>query len=349
MQNLIRKAARQKAKIRLGFSSVSGGGKTLSALLVAFGLVGDWSKIGVIDTENESADLYVGKTMPDGTVIGEFLTLPLKAPYTPERYIEGFNAFVSAGVEIIITDSITHEWDGKGGCLDIVQALGGQYAQWAKVTPRHQDFIDAIVQSPVHMFTTVRRKQDYEMSKGENGKATVTKLGLKEVTRDGFEYELTANLEIESNHYATASKDRTGLFAGRPPFLPSVETGKMLKAWCESGAEPLPPTSRSAPQAKETLTQEHAQWGAVTDALLNKGYTVTQVKLKYTVEPEVEAVLNAVVLARAPKAASPAAQPATPQPVTQHQIHQANASYVPPAGSVLSPDGSRATAKAKPF
>jgi hypothetical protein len=336
MQNLIRKAARQKAKIRLGFSSVSGGGKTLSALLVAFGLVGDWSKIGVIDTENESADLYVGKTMPDGTVIGEFLTLPLKAPYTPERYIEAFNAFVAAGVELIITDSITHEWDGKGGCLDIVQALGGQYAQWAKVTPRHQDFIDAIVQSPVHMFTTVRRKQDYEMSKGENGKATVTKLGLKEVTRDGFEYELTANLEIESNHYANASKDRTGLFAGRPAFLPSVETGKMLKAWCESGAEPLPPAKHATP-VKETLTQDHAQWPAVTDALLNKGYTVAQVKGKYNVEPDVEAVLNAVVLARAPK---PAAAPATQAQVTQQQVHQANAAYVPPTNG---------TPKAKPF
>jgi len=325
MQDLIRKAARQKAKIRLGFSSVSGGGKTLSALLVAFGLVGDWSKIGVVDTENESADLYVGKAMPDGTVIGEFLTLPLKAPYTPERYIEAFNAFIAAGVELIITDSITHEWDGKGGCLDIVQALGGQYAQWAKVTPRHQDFIDSIVQSPVHMFTTVRRKQDYEMTKGDNGKATVTKLGLKEVTRDGFEYELTANLEIEANHYATASKDRTGLFAGKPAFMPSVETGKLLKAWCESGADPIPVQRIQGPT--EFLTQSHPSWANVTDALLNKGYSVAQVKSKYLLAPDVEAVLNAIILARAP---TPASAP-TQQPAATSAPQSMPSSTAPPA------------------
>ncbi|HZF99901.1 MAG TPA: hypothetical protein VEY71_02815, partial [Chitinophagales bacterium] len=58
---------------------------------------------------------------------------------------------------------------------------------------------------------------------------------LKEVTREGFEYELTANLEINQNHLATASKDRTGLFANQVPFVPSAATGKMILDWCESG------------------------------------------------------------------------------------------------------------------
>ena len=54
----LRKATRKKAKIRLGLSAVSGGGKTYSALLIAYGITGDWSKIAVIDSENNSADLY---------------------------------------------------------------------------------------------------------------------------------------------------------------------------------------------------------------------------------------------------------------------------------------------------
>ena len=225
----LRKASRKKAKIRLGLSAVSGGGKTYTSLLIAFGLTGEWSKIAVIDTENNSADLY--------SHFGEYNVLPLSAPYTPERYIEAIKACESAGMDCIIIDSITHEWDGKGGCLEIVDKLGGKYQDWGKVTPRHQAFIDAILQSPVHIITTVRRKQDYEMTKDNGGKVKVEKAGLKEVTREGFEYELTANLELSHNHLASASKDRTGLFAGKPEFTPTIETGIMLRKWCESGID----------------------------------------------------------------------------------------------------------------
>src|SRR3954468_23769560 len=163
----LRKATRKKAKIRLGLSAVSGGGKTYSAILVAKGLCGDLKKVAGIDTENGSADLYAH--------LGDFNVLPLTAPFSPERYIEAIHACEKAGMEVIIVDSISHEWDGKGGCLEIVGQLGGKYQDWAKVTPRHQAFIDAIVQCPVHIITTVRRKQDYEMVKDGNGKIKVEK------------------------------------------------------------------------------------------------------------------------------------------------------------------------------
>lgn len=226
----LRKATRQKAKIRLGLSAVSGGGKTYSAILIAKGLCGDLTKVAVIDTENNSADLYAH--------LGDYNVLPLAPPYAPERYIDAIKACESSGMEVIIIDSITHEWDGKGGCLEIQESLGGKYQDWAKVTPRHQAFIEAIVSSKCHIITTVRRKQDYEMSKDSNGKVKVEKAGLKEVTREGFEYELTANLELDTRHNATASKDRTGLFMGKPSFTPSEETGKMIAEWCESGVDP---------------------------------------------------------------------------------------------------------------
>jgi len=140
-------------------------------------------------------------------------------------------------MEVIIIDSITHEWDGKGGCLEIVEKLGGRYQDWGKVTPRHQTFIDAILSSRCHIITTVRRKQDYEMTKDKDGKVKVEKAGLKEVTREGFEYELTVNLELDVKHNATASKDRTGLFIDKPAFVPSVETGKLIRQWCDSGVD----------------------------------------------------------------------------------------------------------------
>jgi hypothetical protein len=225
----LRKATRKKAKIRLGLSAVSGGGKTYSAILVAKGLCGDLSKVAIIDTENGSADLYAH--------LGDYNVLPLTAPFAPERYIEAIRACEKAGMEVIIVDSISHEWDGKGGCLEIVEQLGGKYQDWAKVTPRHQAFLDAIIHSSAHIITTVRRKQDYEMTKDNNGKVKIEKGGLKEITREGFEYELTINLEMDTSHNATASKDRTGLFMNKPAFVPSEKTGEIIAQWCEQGEE----------------------------------------------------------------------------------------------------------------
>jgi len=228
MSNL-RKATRTKAKIRLGLSAVSGGGKTYSALLIAYGICKDWDKIAIIDTENNSADLY--------SDLGDYNVLELSAPYSPERYIAAIKDCENAGMEVIIIDSITHEWDGKGGCLQIQEQLGGKYQDWAKVTPRHQAFLDSILQSKCHIITTVRRKQDYEMSKSGDGKLKVEKAGLKEITREGFEYELTLNLELDVRHNATASKDRTGLFIDKPAFIPSIQTGEMIADWCNTGEE----------------------------------------------------------------------------------------------------------------
>ena len=225
---MLRQATRTKAKIRLGLSAVSGGGKTYSAILIAKGLSsGDLSKVAIIDTENGSADLYAH--------MGNYNVLTLNAPFSPERYIDAIKTCEDAGMNVIIIDSITHEWDGKGGCLQIQEQLGGKYQDWAKVTPRHQAFIDAILQSKCHVITTVRRKQDYEMTKDAGGKMKVEKAGLKEVTREGFEYELTANIELDIRHNATALKDRTGLFMDQPQFIPSEETGKKLLEWCENG------------------------------------------------------------------------------------------------------------------
>lgn len=228
---MLRQASRQKAKIRLGLSAVSGGGKTYSALLIAKGLSkGDFSKVAIIDTENGSADLY--------SHLGNYNVFTLKAPFSPERYIEAINICQNSGMEVIIVDSITHEWDGVGGVLSIADSMtGNSYTNWGKITPRHNAFIQAILQSNCHMITTVRRKQDYEMTTNSQGKLVPQKVGLKEVTREGFEYELTLNLELDTKHNASCSKDRTGLFAGKPDFIPTEETGKLLLNWCESGSE----------------------------------------------------------------------------------------------------------------
>ena len=228
----IKKAQKRKVKLKIGMSGASGFGKTYSALLLAYGMVNDWSKIVVIDTENRSASLY--------SDLGEYSTLELAAPFTPERYIEAIKECEKAGFEVIIVDSITHEWDGKGGCLEIVESLGGRYQDWAKVTPRHNEFIQTILQINCHVITSVRRKQDYDMVKNDNGKFSVQKVGMKEVTRDGFEYELTVNFEfLNDKHFVKAGKDRTGLFADKPEHVITKETGKKLIDWANTGFDEI--------------------------------------------------------------------------------------------------------------
>lgn len=247
----LRKAQKSKSKLKVGLAGTSGSGKTYSALLLASGMT-DWNKICVIDTENGSADLYEG--------LGEYNVITLKAPFSPERYIEAIKTAEEAGMEVVIVDSITHEWDGEGGCLEIVDKLGGRYQDWAKVTPRHQKFIQAILQSSCHVLTTVRKKQDYAMTQDTNGRLKVEKKGLKEITREGFEYELTLSFDLSQNHLANTSKDRTGLFMDKPEFQITAETGKILKNWAEKGIEPEP----VAKVQSETEQHEVAQAEQVT-------------------------------------------------------------------------------------
>lgn len=220
------KASNKDLKLRIGFSGASGFGKTMSSLLLAFGLTNDWSKIAVIDTEGGSSNLYSG--------LGPYRVLKLSAPYSPENYIKAIKACENASVEVIIIDSITHEWKGIGGCLDIHRKYGGRFQDWGKVTPEHLKFIEAIQKSTCHVFTTVRRKIEYVLDTNHNGKLMVKKLGTKEETRNGFEYELTLNFEfINQQHLVKATKDRTGLFLNKPEFVINKATGKKLKQWLE--------------------------------------------------------------------------------------------------------------------
>jgi len=223
----LRHATRKQAKIKLALQGPSGSGKTFSALQMAFGLTNDWNKIAVIDTENHSADLYAH--------LGSYNVLPLEKPFSPERYIEAIELCEKAGMEVIILDSITHEWDGSGGILDIHQAMtGNSFTNWSKVTPRHNAFVQKFLQSRCHIIATIRTKQDYVLSE-KNGKMVPEKVGLKAVTREGMDFEFTLVFDLDIKHMASASKDRTGLFMDKPDALITLETGQKILKWCTQG------------------------------------------------------------------------------------------------------------------
>ena len=220
----LRQAERKLARIKMGLLGPSGSGKTFGALQIAYGLTGDWSKIVVIDTENHSADLYAH--------LGKYNVIGLGVPFTPERYIEAITLCEESGMEVIIIDSISHEWEGEFGILAIHSAMqGNSFTNWNKITPRHNAFVQRILQSNCHVISTIRCKQDYVISE-KNGKMVPEKVGLKGVTRNDLDYEFTLVLNIDIQHNAKASKDRTGIFMDKPEFVITPETGKTISKWC---------------------------------------------------------------------------------------------------------------------
>lgn len=229
------KAERKKSKLRLALTGPSGSGKTRGALMIAKGIGG---KTAVIDTEKGSASLY--------SDLMDFDVLELDPPYAPARFIQAIQSAESAGFQTLIIDSVTHEWNGKGGCLELVDEIarakyrGNSWSAWNEVTPRHREFIDSLLRSPLHIIVTMRSKTETAQTE-ENGRKKIVKLGMKAEQRDGVEYEFTTVLDlIHDGYYAVASKDRTGLFSGKDAKKITEDTGKELLAWLDSGVLILP-------------------------------------------------------------------------------------------------------------
>jgi len=242
------KAKKEQLKAKVCMDGGSGSGKTYSALVLGTALASG-GKIALLDTENRSASLYADKF--------DFDVMDLTAPFTPEKYIAGIKEAEKEGYSVIIIDSITHEWSGKGGCLELVDGITqgssskNSYVAWGKVTPRHNDFISAILNSPCHIISTVRVKMGYETDRNSQGKTTVTKVGMQPITREGFEYENTVVFSLNQNHIANCTKDRTRLFDGKD-FMITPEIGYELLNWLNSG---------TAPQPKQTAEKKLSSFG----------------------------------------------------------------------------------------
>ena len=227
-----KKASRQNRLLRALLEGPSGSGKTKGALLLAHGIAERMGSTGgegiyLLDTENDSAALYANE-LP-------FMTCTLKDDFRPENYI-GLIQSVPSDCKVLIIDSMSHEWVGPGGCLQIHSAMpGNSFVNWGKVGERHAKFVHAILNAPYHIICTCRSKTTY-VQNDEGGKKTVTKAGMEPQQRDGFDYEVDVVLTLQQgNHYAIATKNRTSLWQGEIPFLVTKEEGARLYDWLHDG------------------------------------------------------------------------------------------------------------------
>lgn len=221
------KAKKEKIWTKILLGGSSGSGKTYSALRLATGLAKKCgSGIAAIDTEAGRIRYYANEF--------DFSDMQLTEPFTPEKYIEAINDAVDSGFKVLIIDSISHEWNY---CVDIHDKMpGNSWTNWSKVTPRHDAFMEKILQAPIHIIATVRGKDEYVLEE-KNGKQTPKKVGLGFKQRDGVEYNYTATFNIaQDTHIAEATKDNTHIFEGRYEVL-TEKDGEALYDWANAGED----------------------------------------------------------------------------------------------------------------
>lgn len=244
----VKKAKREKIYVKLALMAPSGGGKTYGSLRLASGMAdeikketGKDAKILLANTEQKRGYYYANEF--------DYDIVDIEPPHNPEKYVELIDFAVSEGYDILIIDSSSHEWEGKGGCLELQQQAGGTYQAWIKITPRHNRFIDAIADSPIHIIATMRGKDQYEVNKDDRGKTSVQKLGVGAKQRDGFEYEFTCTFLIDQKtNCAEVQKDNTHIFEGEGATLLTENHGRKIIQWANSGEEYTPVAKRDTDQ-----------------------------------------------------------------------------------------------------
>jgi hypothetical protein len=238
----IKPAIRKQQPIRLALYGPSGSGKTYSALLLALGLCGNWQKIVVIDTEEESASLYAD--------LGPFNIIPLSKPFHPSKFYEAIDLAEDSGMEVIIVDSLSPEWSGEGGVDDPLNE-GDQ----RELLQEHRCLLSLLTSCTTHVICTLHTRQQginiTELPAGHLEPITTP------VQQEGIVYRFTSVLRLDEANKAHVVKDCTGVFTGKEPVVLTPEHGAFLSNWCRSGEPAVPPELQARINACKTVKELH--------------------------------------------------------------------------------------------
>jgi hypothetical protein len=244
-----KKASKSQGRLRFALIGQSGGGKTYTALSVATALAAaEGGRIAVIDTEHGSASKYAsGKPF-------DFDVLEL-TDFNPRNYSDAIRAAGEAGYSVIIVDSLSHAWTGKGGALEMKdnasrRAGVNSFTAWKDITPLQNELIDTMLQSRCHIIATMRAKTEYVIEKDERtGKSVPRKIGLAPVQRDQIEFEFDLAGEMDQENTLTITKTRCPELAGKCLQKPGADLAKILLGWLSDGAPEVPAAATALPVA----------------------------------------------------------------------------------------------------
>lgn len=246
----IEEARREGARLVLGLGGISGGGKTFTALQVAWGLANyDSKKVGFICTENRRGRLYANALQDANGQIHRFLIGDLVPPFSPARYIEAINAFVAAGVEVLVIDSVSHEWNGIGGCEDIAtgpdaSGKAPKQARWNLAKSEHKRFMSAMLQAPLHIIACMRAQPKVKLEKDAQNKTVYIDQGVLPIQEKSFTFELTASMMLweggQSREILKCPAELAGIFGESGKWAEGYLTpahGQALRQWVDGGNE----------------------------------------------------------------------------------------------------------------
>jgi hypothetical protein len=230
----IRPVESGQSKVVIGIAGKSGDGKTLTSLYIARGMVDSPSEIGFLDTENKRGSLYAK------SLDGKFMIGDLYPPFSPERYAEAIKQFQDTGIKVLIIDSVTHEWEGDGGCDDIANLSleqGKKTANWIGAKRRHKKFMNVLLQSNINIICNIRARDKVKVEV-VNGKQEFVPQGIQPVCEKNFMFEMTASIMM-------GGQGKTQFHSKVPNFLQDafgsgqdyigLETGKKIRKWLEEG------------------------------------------------------------------------------------------------------------------
>jgi len=244
----IREAKREGARLVIGIAGVSGSGKTYTALQLAYGLANmNAGKVGFLDTENKRGSLYAD-SLPSPFLIGD-----LYAPFSPKRYAEAIKEFQSAGVEVLVIDSVTHEWEGSGGCEEIATNTNSRMADWKKAKAEHKVFMNVLLQSDMHIIACIRAREKVDFTDPRNPRP----LGIQPIQEKNFMFEMTASLLMQDagrSQSVLKCPDELSVILGRGVDYLTAADGMMLRKWVD-GATQLDPLVEHHRNALQTVTE----------------------------------------------------------------------------------------------
>ncbi len=244
------KATKRSARLRLALIGPAGSGKTYSALAIATRLVPN-ARVAVIDTERGSASKYADQFAFD--------VLELER-HGPTDYVQAIRAAEQEGYDVVVIDSLSHAWSGKGGALELVDQAAkrartpNSFGAWREVTPLHNEMVDSIVGCKAHVIVTMRAKTEWVQEQDERGKTRIRKVGLAPVQRDGLEYEFDVVGDLDQDHSLLVTKTRCSMLANALVPHPGEALAQALRTWLQgsepegqTGAAPIPAPAPEQP------------------------------------------------------------------------------------------------------
>ncbi len=242
------KATKEQAKARIAIFGPSGAGKTMSALRIARGMVGENGTIALIDSERGSAAKYADRFLFDTCSLDK-------------KTVDEYQACIrdAQGYDCLIIDSLSHAWQELLAEIDVIKTnarhKGNSWSAWSEGRPKQKKLIELILDFPGHVIATMRSKMEYTQDKDERtGKSRPRAIGLQPEQDKGIEYEFDILLAMEQeNNSCTVGKDRTGRFQERTIIKPGEDFGREVAAWLSDGEPPAPPKESDADRRKRLL------------------------------------------------------------------------------------------------